>query len=248
MTFAYVSFVNFNENYINLMKITIESIETFSTKQLILYCIDFPNYFHIDNNIQKIFSNEKNQVIFRFINNMNLPIVYYYKPFIIIDAIKKGLNYGYYIESDDVMTPFADDILETKSHKLNQFPISPIHPVDVEIPKENYDIIGIQIKTNHYIHAHVLFCKNNLPFLEEWYENCLKSTNFKNADETVLNLMYWKYKLSNYHLGIIDPWYENFYTNPSYREKICSYHGCKDVIIQKKLLEDMKICFLKKNI
>ena len=43
MEFAYVTFVNNNINYINLMKSTIKSVETFSIYPIIVYCVDIPN-------------------------------------------------------------------------------------------------------------------------------------------------------------------------------------------------------------
>lgn len=240
MNFAYVSFVNYNENYIKLMKTTIDSVKEFSSYPLILYCIDFP----LDIDIHTIFDNLTSQIIIRYINNINLPVIFYYKPYIILDAIKNGLNYGYYIESDDVLTPFADSILLKAAKKLHNYPISPIHPVDAKIPDANCQILNITKKTNHYIHAHVLFANTNLNFIEEWLQSCFKATTFENADETVLNLLYWKYELRNHHLDLIDPWYENFYTNPPTRNLVCSYHGCKDYNIQSKLLQDMKQYYL----
>lgn len=238
MKFAYVTFVNYNLNYIQLMKVTIDSIKTFSSFPLILYCVDFP----FNTNITDIFDNLSDQIIIRYINNIHLQNIYYYKPYVILDVIKNGLESGYYIESDDVMSPNADLILQQalKQKKLNEFPISPIHPDDAEIPKSNYDLVGVERKTGHYIHAHVLFTISNLKFVEEWLSYCLKSNTYRNADETVLNLLYWKHNLKNHHLDLIDPWYENFYTNPHNRNSICSYHGCKDALIARQLFEDMK--------
>lgn len=96
-------------------------------------------------------------------------------------------------------------------------------------------------KTQHYIHGHVLFNSSCLPFIEEWLYHCVKSNHFfRNADETVLNLMYWKYNCKNHYLKIIDPWYENFYNEPNSRKIACTFHGCKEPNIQKKLLDDIK--------
>jgi hypothetical protein len=112
-------------------------------------------------------------------------------------------------------------------------------------PDKDLNILNVT-KTQHYIHAHVLFKNTNLSFLQEWYDNCFKSLNFINADETVLNCMYWKYNCKNHYLYVIDPWYEFFYNQPENRNKICTYHGCKNNIIQKKLLDDMILYFTNK--
>jgi hypothetical protein len=121
-------------------------------------------------------------------------------------------------------------------------PISPIHPDDVDIPHRDMIFAGVTKKTQHYIHGHVLFNSHCLPFIEEWLHICTHSFNhsFRNADETVLNLLYWKYNCKNHYLEIIDPWYECFYNNDFSKNKMVSFHGCKDPNTQKKLFEDMK--------
>lgn len=229
MDFAYVTFVNNNQNYIDLMKETIRSVEKFSKYKIIVYCIDIPD----DN----IFSNHE-KVIVKHIRNVNLPIIYYYKPYIIIDAIESGLvKHGYYIESDDVITPFCD-LIYNIAQKLDILPISPVHPDDVIIPYDNFRVSNVN-KTQHYIHAHVLFKYTNLKFLKEWMELCMIYLFYRNADETALNLMYWKYNCKYHYLDIIDPWYECFYTDEKYKKIAYTFHGCKYPHIQKKLLDDM---------
>ena len=231
--FAYVSFVNNNNNYINLMKTTIESVIHFSKHKFIIYCVDIP---------EKVFE-DNDQIIIRNITD-KLSNIYYYKPFVIADAIKKGLKSGYYIEADDVLTPFADEYLHNHSLSLKNIPISPIHPDDVDIPTKDMIFAGITKKTQHYIHGHVLFNSDCLLFIEEWLHICTTSSNhsFRNADETVLNLLYWKYNCKQHYLEIIDPWYEFFYSDYP-KNKMVSFHGCKDPNTQKKLFEDMKKYF-----
>lgn len=234
--FAYVSFVNYNLNYIELMKSTIKSVIIFSKYSLILYCVDFP--------ADIVFPfEEHNQLIIRHIRNINLPNIYYYKPFVIIDAIKNGLDKGYYIESDDILTPNADAFLYEQSLLLCNIPISPIHPDNVQIPSIDKLIVDSLIQTQHYIHGHVLFSSTCLAFIEEWLNYCLKYDNFKNADETVLNLLYWKNNCSKHYLDIIDPWYECFYSDSKYHDKACTFHGCKDPMIQSQLLNDMIVYY-----
>lgn len=235
--FAYVTFVNNNPQYIELMKTTILSVLQFSRFPLLLYCV---NMSHISN----IFP-ENERIIIKHIDT-KLPNIYYYKPYVIMDCIENGVKKGYYIESDDVLTPFADDILFTKAQELTSIPISPIHPIDNNIPYKDMVIVDSLVKTQHYIHAHVLFVEENLDFIKEWLTECLKYNHYQNADETVLNLMYWKRKCINHYMEVIDPWYMNFDTNPEIRDKVCSFHGCKNPIEQYELFNKM-IKYYKKN-
>ena len=229
--FAYVSFVNNNQTYIDLMKTTIDSVIQFSKYKFIVYCVGIK---------EKVFDDHE-QIIIRNIDIV-LPNIYYYKPYVITDAIKQGLTSGYYIESDDVLTPIADNYLFNKSLDIKDIPLSPIHPCNCIVSNNDINMVGSNIKiTQHYIHAHVLFNSSCLPFIEEWLYHCVKSNYFfKNADETVLNIMYWKYKCKNHYLEIIDPWYEHFYDDFKNTNIICTYHGCKDSNAQRKLLNDLK--------
>jgi hypothetical protein len=254
--FAYVSFVNFHQNYIDLMKSTILSVLHFSKHPFIIYCVNFPLSF-ISKNITEIFDTNDDdttttkRIILRFITNHSITNIYYFKPYVIADALKQGLEAGYYIESDDILTPFADDFLNSKLSLISYIPLSPIHPDDVNVPSQDMSIASCEKKTQHYIHGHVLFTHNCLPFILQWLSICISSSphhSFRNADETVLNIMYWKYNCENHFLPIIDPWYENFYTSsalPSsfFSSSICSFHGCKNPETQYQLFLDMKTFF-----
>lgn len=233
INFAYVSFVNENPMYINLMQSTIQSILTFSKYPLILYFVvnDFTNYTNP--------FTPHPQVICRVIDT-KLTDIFYYKPYVINHALENGLQNGYYIESDDVLTPHADNYLISQLAHITTIPLSPIHPDDVALPWLDYKMASCDKKTQHYIHGHVLFTINTHNFIQEWLQTCLRHPNYRyrNNDETVLNLMYWKHNCYNHYLPIIDPWYENF-SQHQYRETAVSYHGCKDPTIQHQLLQQM---------
>ena len=231
MDFAYVTFVNNNETYINLMKSTIKSVEVFSNYPIIVYCVDIP----LDQN--HFIASERcilRNVRMADINNQS---IYYMKPYIIIDAIHKGLKSGYYIESDDLLTPCGDSIVPFTKN-LDAYPISPIHPDDVIISEAFMKNIQVTQKTQHYIHAHVLFKHTNLHFLQDWLANCLISQG-ENWDESVLNCMYWKNQLSQHYLEIIDPWYQLFYKDPAIIDKVITLHGCKNPVEHANILEKM---------
>lgn len=240
MNFAYVCFVNYNTKYIELMKTTILSVLNFSKYPIIVYCIDFPLF-----EIQQT-SSDNEQLIYRFINDISLSNIHYFKPYVIDDALKQGLQAGYYIESDDVITPFADDFLRSKLPLIFNIPLSPIHITDIMIPEQDMIEGSCIKKTQHYTHGHVLFTKQCSLFIHQWLQLCISTTySFRNADETVLNIMYWKYNCENHYLPVIDPWYLNFYLlsfDASFKpstKSICSFHGCKNPIMQYQLYLDM---------
>ena len=231
MDFAYVTFVNNNSTYINLMKSTIKSVEVFSRYPIIVYCVDIPA------EINPFVASERcilRNISMSCIDHKN---IYYMKPYVIIDAIEQGLKSGYYIESDDLLTPIGDSIVPFTKN-LVAYPISPIHPDDVIVSNAFMSNINVHQKTQHYIHAHVLFVATNLPFLCEWLANCLCSVG-ENWDESVLNCMYWKYGLTEHYLDIIDPWYQVFYQDPTIIQKVITLHGCKNPMEHAEILERM---------
>jgi hypothetical protein len=239
MDFAYITFVNNNENYINLMKSTIKSVKVFSQYPLIVYCVDIPP------ETNPFIATEKcilRNISMTDIHDQN---IYYMKPYVIVDAIKRGLQKGYYIEADDLLTPNADSI-KPLADNLDKYPISPIHPDDVAISPEFMAKINVQQKTQHYIHGHVLFKDTNLPFLQEWLDNCFLSVG-EHWDESVLNCMYWKYGLTNHYLPIIDPWYQTFYQDPGCMNKVVSLHGCKNPEEHAAVLQQMLALFYREN-
>ena len=229
MEFAYVTFVNNNQGYIDLMKSTIRSNEAFSKYPIIVYCVDIPS----DKN--PFINSEK--CIVRNLSNINIGNIYYYKPFVIIDAIKNGLKSGYYIESDDLLTPNSDSIIKSLEY-LDKYPISPIHPDDVKISDSYMRNLEVTSKTMAYIHAHVLFKDSNIEFLNEWLNNCFKSYG-ECWDESALNCTYWKHGLTNHYLEIIDPYYEIFFNDEKIIHNIITLHGCKDSEVHSRILDKM---------
>jgi hypothetical protein len=230
--FTYVTFVNNKQPYLNLMQSTIRSIERFSKYPIIVYCIDIPKE-------QNPFTESKHCIIRNLsqtacIGDKN---IFYMKPYIIIDAIEQGLQTGYYIEADDLLTPNGDSIINYVKN-LDVYPISPIDPDNKEISPAFMQHLKVVTKTQPYVHAHVLFKNTNLAFLKEWLANCLVSEG-ENWDESVLNCLYWKYKLTNHYLPLIDPYYTEFYNNDRLMNEVVTLHGCKNPEEHSFVLEKM---------
>jgi len=229
MDFAYVTFVNNNYLYKELMKSTILSNQYFSKYPIIVYCVDIPEH---DNPFI-----QSDKCIVRNIRNIDVCHIFNYKPYVIIDAIKNGLKSGYYIESDDLLTPNSDTIIKNLA-LLDKYPISPRHPNNVDISTDFMNNLGVASKTMAYIHAHVLFKNTNIDFLTEWFNNCLKSFG-ECWDESALNCTYWKHGLTNHYLDVIDPYYTVFFENEGIINSIITLHGCKDPRIHSSILDRM---------
>jgi len=232
-SFAYVSFVNNNDTYINLLKSTVKSVEAFSKYPIIVYCVDIPP----ENNP----FTESNKCIVRNVSIASIQHkhIFYMKPYVIIDAIEKGLKSGFYLDADTLLTPHGDSIVSAVN-SLDIYPISPKHSErDVIVPQSYMEHLKVYEKTQHYIHAaNLLFKYTNLTFLKEWLENCLISEG-EDGDETVLNCMYWKHGLKNHYLDVINPSYQNFYGDFSIIDRVITLHGCKNPEEQSYILHRM---------
>jgi hypothetical protein len=235
--FSYITFVNDHPIYLELLQVLIDSMKEFSKYSLIVYFVSVP-----DEKIEKIVKLNGDRIIPRKVNDQSLSSIYYYKPYVILHALKNGLQSGFYLDVDNVITKNCDDIVSELS-KIDKFPISPIHPDNVDIPKYYMQNLGVNTeRTQHYVHAScLLFKKSNYEFLKDWFANCLKS-RFAFWDETCLNCTYWKNNCTSHYLPIIDPYFEQFYEG-NISNQIYIYHGCKDVVKQKKLLQDLKNYF-----
>lgn len=232
MKFAYITFVNHNLQYMNLLKTTINSVLLFSKNTLIIYLVKIPH------DIAQDFFPESPRIIYRHVD-YDLPSIFYYKPSVIIDALNQGLESGLYIEADDVLTPNCDDV-ESKLGLVGELPLPQLHPNETHKPSDNFmNKLGVYEKTQSYIHAaHILFKSDNLPFFQEWLDMCMLVSG-ENWDESALNCLYWKYKCKDYYLPHLSPWYETFYSEYDFRQKAYSYHGCKNPALQEKLFNDM---------
>jgi hypothetical protein len=230
MHFAYVAYSDANPLYLGLLKLLVDSVICFSKHNIIVYLIN------VDKSCINPFLYDK-RINVRLIT-IKLPNIFCYKPYIIADAIYNGLKHGCYLDCDGLITPHADKICKI-SETLQKIPISPIHPDDVTPDKKWMQSLGINCKTQHYVHGHVIFKHTNISFIEEWYNLSLVIDRLF-FDETALNFTYWNHGCSNHYIPICDPYYDEYYLNTKTRDSMYIFHGCKNLEKQTKLLEDMK--------
>ena len=224
-------FVTFaTENYFSLLEILLESIHAFSTRPIIAFGInaDIP------------FDQEKYPRLIKKRIDVNLDTVNIFslKPRIILES---DLEYGIYIEADDIANSMIDTLFDL-THSVGTFPLCPLHPQDPDNQKNIMELLHVTTKSIPYVHAHVLFSKSCMPFIQEWYHTCLNYINqAENFDETLLNVLLWKYN-ANAYAPQYDPYFATYTdflasgsTNNSYQH--CMFHGCKDPLLARTILQ-----------
>ena len=95
---------------------------------------------------------------------------------------------------------------------VGNYPLCPIHSLDVNDQRNIMQLLGVKQKSMPYMHGHIVFAHSCLPFIEEWYNTCKKYIRkAQNFDETILNVLLWKHNVSD-HLDLYDP-YAKYITN-----------------------------------
>ncbi len=233
-------FVTFaTASYFPLMEVAIASVHAFSTRPIVVYGIDADVPFD---------TNKYPRMIKRRINKPKDMNIYFQK---LNAIIQSNIKYGIYIESDDVVNYCIDDLFSW-CHKVGEYPLCPIHPEDPNNQHSLMGQLGVSHKTNPYIHAHMVFSYKCIPFLKECYKLAPQLNHMGASwDETLLNVMLWKYGVSDYYLPAYDPYFANIThyldgTQPSTYPVPVEYymfHGCKD---PKQALEILEV--LKQNV
>ena len=192
---GFVAFAS--KSYFPLLEIMLDSVHYFSTRPVIVYGINDDIPYDTD---------KYPRLIKRRIDmdpeKIKRPWIFYQKPNIIL---KCGIRYGIYIEADDILNYGVDNLFAI-ARKVDRFPICPVHQHDPCDQKEVMDALGVTEKSMPYVHGHVLFSYKCLPFISEWYQACQDYGHLAtNADESVLNVMLWKYK-STFYTSVFDPY------------------------------------------
>lgn len=229
-------FVTFaTSNYFSLLEVLLDSIKVFSTRPIVAFGInsDIP------------FSKEKYPFLIKKRINVDLQRINIFslKPRIIYQS---GIRYGIYVEADDIVNYGVDNLFE-RCKRVHQFPLCPIHPKDPNDQENFMQAMGVSKKSMPYVHAHVLYSYRCLPFISEWYRKCLKYQHLgANYDETVLNVLLWKYNVQDL-TNLYDPKYKAFinflkgevygeYKDPTLNVEFYLLHGCKSPVLARKFL------------
>ncbi|MFZ5953496.1 MAG: hypothetical protein ACOYT8_00170 [Candidatus Dependentiae bacterium] len=233
-------FVTFaTSNYFDLLKVTLDSAHEFSTRPVIAYGINAEIPFD---------TAQYPRLIKRRLDvDLSKVHIFFIKVRIILES---GLDYGVYIEADDILNKGVDTLFDV-CKTIQDYPLCPLHPKDPENQYQIMKLMGVTHKSMPYVHAHILFSHTCRAFLQEWYEACLKyGRKAPNFDETILNVLLWKYGATQY-LPVYDPYfesiqawrenripYEHGYTQPDIHYYML--HGCKNHAQAAYILEQLK--------
>lgn len=227
-------FVTFaTPNYFGVLEVLLESVHHFSTRPIVVFGVgcDIPwSTQRFPRMIKKRLDNCQGNIFAQ-------------KPRIMLES---GLKYGVYVEADDIANQGVDKLFEW-AHMVKDFPLCPIHPHDPNDQANIMQFLNVKTKSMHYIHAHVIFADSCKKFIAEWYDACVLLGQYaRNADETILNVLLWKYGVTD-HLLVYDPYFENYeeYTTDEHpprgfnQDRLYYYlfHGCKDAVMARKVLK-----------
>lgn len=238
MNEGYVTFTDNNPKYLSLLDTLIESVLHFSDKKIEVFSINF-EYTHSSDRV----INKKINLVDKNFGNICYSKLY--------ASINSEFEYGIQLDSDFIITKDMDKLfIETK--KIELTPLGSLHPDDPNNQENIMNYLGVTKKSQPYVHATYLFANSCKPFLEECYKLSqeLNSKNIKpiNYDETILNVMLWKYNSTKW-VDTYDPYYEFFIDRD--RDKITNYnwmgnvnfyscHGIKDPEYAKLVFNKLK--------
>lgn len=238
MSEGYVTFVDSNPKYLELLDILIESVLFFSDKKIEVFAINF-DYNHSSNSVltKKINLRDK-----------NFSTICYSK---LYASFNSEFDYGVQLDTDFIITKEMNNLF-IDCKKIKNLPFGSLHPNDPDNQKNIMDFLNVKTKTQPYVHATYLFSNTCKPFLEECYKISQELNNKNiiplNYDETILNVMLWKYE-SNEWVDTYDPYFEFFIDKD--KEKITNYnwmknvnfyscHGIKDPTYAKHIFNKLK--------
>ncbi len=227
-------FVTFaTADYFPLLEVTLESVHEFSTRPIVAYGVnaDIP------------FSTEQFPRLIKKRVNVDLSRlnIFAIKPWILLDV---NIKYGVYIEADHIANAHVDDLFDF-AHAVKEYPLCPYHPQQPDNQQPIMQLLNVTRKSMPYIHAHPLFSPLCRPFIEEWYQMCLRYINLAQCfDETILNVLLWKHNATKYV-----PLYGAFYMrhqgffegkNQENPYEYCMIHGCKDPAEARRILKSLR--------
>ncbi len=221
-------FVTFaTKNYFPLLRVLLDSVHYFSTRPIVVY--------GVNDDIPFSYQDYPRMIKRRLDIDFKKESIFYTKPRIILESkILKGI----YVEADDIIYKGVDALFE-QCRLIEKYPLCPRHVSDPDNQQNIMHALGVSKKSMPYVHGHVIFSNSCMPFIREWYKTCLALHDLRpaNWDETILNVLLWRYNVTKY-ADVFDPsyrWLDYFLAGdipprlyPFSNVHCYMFHGCKD--------------------
>jgi len=253
MSEGYVVFVDDDPTYLELVDVLIESVLSFSTRPIELFSINH-DFRHSSS---RVLSRRVDIEPRRRTSGIGLSRrrarrkyfagVCYTK---LLCSLNSSFTYGIQLDSDFIITREMDTLFE-EARSVGTTPLGSLHPADPCNQQALMTYLGVETKSQPYVHATYLFSSETRPFFAECHDvamTLLRNGVYPgNLDETVLNVMLWK-RGSRRWATCYDPYFEVFLNRDSFHDhgygwmesiNYYSCHGIKDPARARAVLEEL---------
>lgn len=233
---GYVFVVNNHRKYLDLLGVALDSVLSFSDKNIEVFGINFD----YPSTNPRVMSKRID------IRNENFDGICFVK----YDAmLRSQFDTGIYLDTDIVATRDTNKLF-LNDNLITKYPLLPLHPQDD--PNIHYlmSLLGIPKKTQHYVHASIyIFNRRCREFLIQCRATGQYLINHNASsfagDEGITNCLLWKDNAIDAFMRCCDPNYINFewklYDGKDDNESLYyTSHGCKDLERAKKILNHLK--------
>ena len=233
---AFVTIINSQPNYIELLDVLLDSIHLFSKRSIIVFSIDFDliiNYTrHPHVTIERISQRDCGSTIYACK---------------ILAIILSEVNYGVQVEIDSVVNYNVDLLFDMLHVWPYDLPLAPKHPNDPKNYRFYMEEYNVKHRSTLYMHGTFVWTYRAYPFIRRILKLMQRGAfTDANCDETAMNML-WKIN-ANHILCRYDPFgpiYIDKYERPEKSPSCLPYcdgvylifHGQKDSSVSKNILE-----------
>lgn len=234
---AFVTFTNFQQNYIELLDVLLDSVHLFSTRPIIVFSVDFDLIINMTRH-PRVYAKRISQKDCG-------PTIFACK---LLAMILSQVNYGVQLEIDSVVNYNIDLLFDMLHVWPYDLPLAPKHPHDPKNYGFYMEQYSVKYPSTPYMHGTFVWTYRAYPFIRRVLKLMQRGAFMDaNCDETAMNILLWKAK-ANHILCKYDPY------GPQYIEKyekslkapLCIpecdgvyliFHGQKESSISKTILE-----------
>jgi hypothetical protein len=231
MSRGFVTFINNNQKYKDLLSVMIDSVLRLTNEDI--------EVFSLNRAYENTTGSSRVSVVQVKHEREDFAQICYTK---LLAGAKCSFDEAVMLDADMVLTPHAIRLFD-EIDLTSDVPYASLHPQDPNNQAPLMKHLGVKRKTQPYVHASFLFSRNSQDFLQECYDisqSMPPNTRLDhNYDETILNVMLWKYEKTHSLVDTYDPYFGHFFDlNNQFRKNSRGYvcHGCKDLELAKRIL------------